>query len=570
MYHKGDIDLKLQHNISALNTLRNLRFNNTQAGKALEKLSSGYRINRAGDDAAGLAISEKMRSQIRGLEMAKKNASDGISLIQTAEGALQEIHALLQRGRELAVQAANDTNVDFDRKAIQLELNEINKEIDGIRNRTEFNTKKLLQGNGVNVADFEEKQAIVNKLTSYMLEAAEKLVYEGYGLSIDPPKEITVVFQADEAGGWLAKVSSMVNTSTGEAIEWKMIFDSVDVIENKMDTDKLEWVVSHEMVHAMMSASGMDWRNESIPKWFKEGTAEYLTGGHTRLKNDLIIQANSFDTDTYQSESNIEQLLSIVETTDTDIISSSKFYSASYVATRKLDEYLQNRGSNIKELMIELTNRVTLDEAIQNVTNDGSTLSQFMSDLKSNNTYSDVSQWDLSNGEGSVLGPSVTRESLIDDTAPNQSLNEETNFKYIWDTSTGVGVSGVFLQIGANEGQGIKVNLPNISTAELGIENADITSQASAASAISSYDQAIRIVSQNRAYLGAIQNRLEHTIENLAITAENLTASESRIRDTDIAKEMMNLTKQNILLQAAQSMLAQVNQQSQGILQLLG
>ncbi|MGZ0087117.1 flagellin N-terminal helical domain-containing protein [Caldibacillus thermoamylovorans] len=138
--------MRIQHNISALNTYRQLSFNNTQAAKNLEKLSSGYRINRAGDDAAGLAISEKMRGQIRGLEMASKNAQDGISLIQTAEGALNETHAILQRMRELAVQAANDTNVSADRTAIQAEINALSSEITRIANNTEFNTQKLLNG----------------------------------------------------------------------------------------------------------------------------------------------------------------------------------------------------------------------------------------------------------------------------------------------------------------------------------------------------------------------------------------------------------------------------------------
>ena len=138
--------MRIQHNISALNTHRNLAFNNTQAGKSLEKLSSGYKINRAGDDAAGLAISEKMRGQIRGLDMASKNAQDGISLIQTAEGALNETHAILQRMRELAVQAANDTNVDLDREALQVEFDKLSDEITRISTDTEFNTQKLLDG----------------------------------------------------------------------------------------------------------------------------------------------------------------------------------------------------------------------------------------------------------------------------------------------------------------------------------------------------------------------------------------------------------------------------------------
>jgi flagellin len=143
---KEEKKMRIQHNISALNTHRQLAFNNTQAAKNLEKLSSGFRINRAGDDAAGLAISEKMRGQIRGLEMASKNAQDAISLIQTAEGALTETHAILQRMRELAVQASNDTNVTADRDAIQDEIDQLVSELDRIAGNTEFNTQNLLDG----------------------------------------------------------------------------------------------------------------------------------------------------------------------------------------------------------------------------------------------------------------------------------------------------------------------------------------------------------------------------------------------------------------------------------------
>jgi flagellin len=269
--------MRIQHNISALNTHRQLAFNNTQAAKNLEKLSSGFRINRAGDDAAGLAISEKMRGQIRGLEMASKNAQDAISLIQTAEGALTETHAILQRMRELAVQAANDTNVAADRTAIQSEINALVSEINRISANTEFNTQKLLDG-----------------------------------------------------------------------------------------------TFSNKVFH-----------------------------------------------------------------------------------------------------------------------------------------------------------------------------------------------------IGANSGQSITLSISSMSASALSIDSLSVSNATNANSAITSINTAIETVSSERSALGAVQNRLEHTINNLGATVENLTAAESRIRDVDMAKEMMAFTKNNILMQAAQSMLAQANQQPQGVLQLL-
>jgi flagellin len=269
--------MRIQHNISALNTHRQLAFNNTQTAKNLEKLSSGFRINRAGDDAAGLAISEKMRGQIRGLEMAAKNAQDGISLIQTAEGALTETHAILQRMRELAVQAANDTNVTADRDAIQDEIDQLVSELDRIAQNTEFNTQKLLNG--------------------------------------------------------------------------------------------------------------------------------------------------SF--------------------------------------------------------------------------------------------------------------------------------------------------SGKVFQIGANSGQTITLSISNMDSSSLSVNSLSVSTASAAQNAITKINDAIETVSTERSKLGAVQNRLEHTINNLGATAENLTAAESRIRDVDMAKEMMEFTKNNILMQAAQAMLAQSNQMPQGVLQLL-
>jgi flagellin len=270
--------MRIQHNIAALNTHRNLAANNTQTGKDLEKLSSGYKINRAGDDAAGLSISEKMRGQIRGLDMAQKNAQDSISLIQTAEGGLNETHAILQRMRELAVQSANDTNVASDRTAIQAEVDALASEITRIATNTEFNTQKLL------------------------------------------------------SGGFSAKV----------------------------------------------------------------------------------------------------------------------------------------------------------------------------------------------------------------------------------------------FHIGANSGQSISLTISNMDAGALTVDGLDVTTQTGADGAIKTVNDALSTVSTQRSKLGAVQNRLEHTISNLGATSENLTAAESRIRDTDMAKSMMNFTKNNILMQAAQSMLSQANQQPQGVLQLLG
>ncbi|RUS55570.1 flagellin [Kurthia sp. 3B1D] len=358
--------MRIQHNIAALNTHRNLGMNNAAASKNLEKLSSGYQINRAGDDAAGLAISEKMRGQISGLDMASKNASDSISLIQTAEGALNETHSILQRMRELAVQSANDTNTADDRLKLQSEVDQLAKEINRISNTTEFNTKKLLNGN---------------------LEGAS---------------------QTKAAVTSVAEVKSVAG------------------------------------VTAVASATAV------------ASVATVYTGA-----------ANS--------------------TVKTPGVAASPSVAA--VAG------------------------VTSVAGVQGVVGVAST---------------------------------VTDGKLT-------------------------------FHIGANQGQTMNLEVGKMDAKTLGVGNAndefakgiDIKTQANSESAITTIDAAINAVSATRSNLGAVQNRLEHTINNLGASSENLTAAESRIRDTDMAKEMMEFTKNNILTQAAQSMLAQANQQPQGVLSLL-
>lgn len=567
--------MKIQHNISALNTHRNLNFNNTNANKALEKLSSGYKINRAGDDAAGLAISEKMRGQIRGLNMASKNAQDGISLIQTAEGAMHEVHALLRRGRELAVQAANDTNVDQDREAIQKEIDQIKDEVNRIGTDTEFNTQKLLQGKATGVAQASSSDLanFTAELKGYMLETAEKLVKDGYGLELTTPKDITVTFEAKDNGNTLAWVSSWVGND-GIAVKWEMTFDTMDVLGGSMSKDAIEGTVAHEMTHAIMSASGINWDNAKNPKWFKEGSAEYLTGGDNRARVDIAING-------------LQNVLNLVDTTSSADQGTSAFYSASYLATSYLDNLLLTKSSNAVDLgdvLQQMTDGTSsLESAVNSVlTTAGVTgytfsMSSFIADFKGADGFAFVSGLDLTeaDGNGSVLnrklGTSITDANLMNDTIANP-LNETNGFKYKFDRTDSIianNVDAIVLHIGANAGQNITVELPNISEEALGIQSANVTTQQDANDTIRSFDEGIRRVSDTRSYLGAIQNRLEHTINNLGATAENLTAAESRIRDTDMASEMMNFTKQNILMQAAQSMLAQANQQPQGVLQLL-
>lgn len=373
--------MRINHNIAALNTHRQLNAASAGQSKSMEKLSSGLKINRAGDDAAGLAISEKMRGQIRGLDMAAKNAQDGISLIQTAEGALNETHSILQRMRELTVQSQNDTNTDDDRAELNKEYQALATEITRIADTTEFNTKKLING---------------------------------------------------DLGSSVASVGA-----------------------------------------SLVAAEGIS----------------NITSNGGAVAND---------------------------------------YTLAYtVADKKL---------TLSSATLGKSETITLPAA--------------------------PTGFNTSTVNFSSLGINVEVNSALD-----------ANIAATNTFAIAAGTGSATLQIGANNGQTMEISIGNMAASALGgatkINATSIDTRANANTALASLDEAIKEVSGQRSQLGAYQNRLEHTINNLGTTSENLTAAESRIRDVDMAKEMMEQTKNSILSQAAQAMLAQSNQMPQGVLQLL-
>ena len=388
----------INHNMNALNAHRNMGINNTAAGKSMEKLSSGLRINRAGDDAAGLAISEKMRGQIRGLTQASRNSADGISMIQTAEGALNETTNILQRMRELAVQASNDTNTTSDREEIQKEINALTEEVDRIANNTEFNTQKLLNGNKSGEVGDIIKEAVAETKGEFEIDLGGTDLQDNDVIIIDG-KKITI----DDAG----------------------------------DQDKVQ---------------------EKISKALKE-------------KYDVV----------FDNTNNAQKI----------------------TLTQKV-------GADKEEIKASLKG----------------------TDLTVNSTAG-VQERDAQISEGQVS-----------------------------------------VQVGANANQSMSIEIGDMRAEALGITNAkgkglSVESAEDANEAITAFDAALNAVSSQRANLGAVQNRLEYTISNLDNTAENLTSAESTLRDVDMAKEMMEYSKNNILNQAAQAMISQANQQPQNVLQLL-
>ncbi|WNQ14127.1 flagellin [Paenibacillus aurantius] len=416
--------MRINHNISSLNTYRQLSNNSAATSKNIEKLSSGLRINRAGDDAAGLAISEKMRGQIRGLDMASKNSQDGISLIQTAEGALNETHSILQRMRELAVQSASDTNTNTDRGEIQKEIDQLVTEIDRISTTTEFNTKKLVDGsfNGTFQIGANENQ--------------------------------TMNLAINEMGAASLGLASGVEVAAG--------------------------VVG--------------------------GTAgATLTAGSYTVKGTDLLDA---------SGQKVASLATNVATT-----AGGGTYTFAKAAAL-------NDGD-----------KIVIDSA---------GAAKLTKNLESGQTNSK-----LAPGSYSFVGSDVFKDNVKIGTFATSVITFTDTTKGTMDLATVFGL--------ANPAAGDKIVVKGV----------DVSSREQAASTISVVNNALEKVSSERSKLGAVQNRLEHTINNLNTSSENLTAAESRIRDTDMAKEMMEQTKNNILAQAAQAMLAQANQQPQGVLQLL-
>lgn len=557
--------MRINNNLTAINTYRMGSIVNHDSSKSIQKLSSGQRINQAADDAAGLAISEKMRGQIRGIAQASRNMQDGVSLIQTAEGALNEVHSILQRGRELAVQAANGTNTESDRKMIQLEVDQLAKEVTRIGATTEFNQKKLLDIGSAAAGSLIE--TITNGLRSGWLESGANMIQAYYGLS-PSSRTIDVVFDPGALGGELASIQTQWSILGNTATVNKMALhiDLADFNpstgpdgENSMTsgggTMYNDRIIAHEMVHAIMADQmGDDFFD--MPTWFKEGTAEFIHGADDRVEADGLAA----------SVTRAVQLIGGAAWASTSLD-----YSASYIATKFIYMNLQG-GKTMADVFASIqdgddANDNTMGAIIANTT--FANLVDFQTQLAANGAS--IMNIDAGPGEtdtGSIGGsdhggPAKDGRAVVANGA--YSANP-TNFNFILPEFNNPDAN-LAIQVGANTGQYVELKLSKISAQSLGIDSLDLINDAGLA--ITTFDSAINNVSEMRSAFGALQNRLEHMLKSSNNYEENLTAAESRVRDLDMAKEMMTFTKLDILKQASMAMLAQANQRPQGILQLL-
>ncbi|MGG1552422.1 flagellin [Paenibacillus ferrarius] len=537
--------MRINHNIAAANTHRQLTGNTAAASKSLEKLSSGLRINRAGDDAAGLAISEKMRAQIRGLDMAAKNAQDGISLIQTAEGALNETHSILQRMRELADQSANGTNTADDRAALQEEVKQLKDEIDRIGNTTEFNTQKLLNGalksaGGANVAQDTTTGAIVAKQTVGKLSGLATLASGSATLTdADFTKETLTI------------------DGTSIDVHWELL--------SSADKDILKGVTTASSTQNSAKDLIVKTINDAIDA---SGKNVAHVSGYVDSNGVLVLESGSKG-DNSKISSGLGNLLGSLVSGAVATDGSSKYNGTTVAAGTTADLFVNGvllQYSGTAAITANTTTMVSgasiieagINAAIDAYNTANGKLSGqagYIYNVKV--TATDDGRFSISSESGPVVLKDDAGSTMISDLGLSSAQTEAT------------GNGGVTFQIGANRGQTISFGIGDMRTAALGLSAVDISTASNASQALDTLDNAIKNVSAQRSKMGAVQNRLEHTINNLQTASENLTSAESRIRDVDMAKEMMDFTKNNILSQAAQAMLAQANQQPQGVLQLL-
>lgn len=546
--------MRINHNLMAMNTHRQLGMTQNASSKAMEKLSSGLRINRAGDDAAGLAISEKMRGQIRGLNQASRNAQDGISMIQTAEGALNETQAILQRMRELAVQSSNDTNVDIDRESIQDEIDQLKNEIDRIGNTTEFNTKKLLNGDlagpasGTVGQDTTTGAQVLAKTAAsatggvatladhtaidFSTTAKETITVDGHDIEIDWDKHLTseqqTLLDSDTSGGDANEIADIFETAINSAIDEYNSNNTaganvahVDVWDDGTNLNIQSGIKGEESEITFTPGAG----TSALDQYLGDGGQSKVTASGD---NEINFTGNG------------EQVLFSIGDVD---------FESTALATAN--------GAN--------TSADTVAADLQGKMNAA---------IATYNTNTGLSSGDEGYIEDVVIDAKDGRFVVTSESGPVNFTEKDGN-----TTLTDLGLNmaqteasaqgSVNLQIGANKGQTMNFGIKDMRSAALSVNNIDVTTSAGAQSAIDTIQNAIGKVSEQRSALGAVQNRLEHTIKNLDTSSENLQASESRIRDVDMAKEMMEFSKNNILQQAAQSMLAQANQAPQGVLQLL-
>ena len=547
--------MRIQHNIMAMNAYRNYTNNTSALSKNLEKLSSGYKINRAGDDAAGLAISEKMRAQITGLETAQKNAKDGISLVQTAEGALTEVHDMLNRMVELADQSANGTyDNETDRANLQKEVQQLKDEINRIADSANFNGIKLLDGSmdAEGIGGGANMSVNFGSVTAYEAGVSNadptfSVSLDGLSLKANATKGSLVL----NVGGQDITLN-FSGATKGSAVSLgslKLAASNVTLGSIKYDISVSQGSLTFEMASSVVLTAGMT-LNPSFEVKVGNATGASIESGLINKGTQVITSgviggAEKMATATFEITKDMLANGATIKIGDqTFTIDYSKSKDEATGTTIGVKDLLTKDG--------QLDN-AAIDEVITRITDAGQNNALFTIGNNGNNQITLQSKTGLNSATYATLDTADEIKKQVAVNAPTQPGKALT------------------LQIGdtSDSFNRLSVSIQDMHVDSLGIEDLDISTQAGAQSAVDKIKAAINTVSSVRGTLGATQNRLDHTINNLSVMTENIQDAESTIRDTDVADEMMAYTKNNILIQSAQAMLAQANQVPQGVLQLL-
>ena len=628
----------VQHNMQAMNANRMLNVTTSTQAKSTEKLSSGYKINRAADDAAGLTISEKMRKQIKGLDQASTNAEDGVSAVQTAEGALTEVHSMLQRMNELAVQASNGTNSESDRSAIQDEISQLTTEIDRVSETTKFNETYLLKGNvdgtsskvNVNAHDAGLAGKLVDgadgKTSTFTLdkklENGSKITIGGTEYTIGETKSKDNYALAADAGDLVLKAGDSI-TSGGVT---KTLTDDVAAVTNakfgNTDFAAGDTITTNDGTVYTYHAAGT---TNTTAGFYKDGDWADTTAAAGKKVNatTIAVEGSTIYDDSASASHKVVGALADgeVSTTAYANLQASTVNGGALAAGGSVTA--SGKTTSVVAAGFTPTNFDEVKKGIQGSAA-GNTVTIASQKGTGSKTYTIVENSD----EEDVAANRLTRESIIDkikegnqvtyakgnantqtkviaagvDAVEENTITVDEAYKKIaselesassigTDTAAKVANKGdgsfeitkgtvevkdalsFSLHVGADADMTNKINvdIESMSAAGLGIKGINVKDDSGKAAtyAIDAIADAVSKVSAQRSALGAVQNRLEHTIANVDNVVENTTSAESRIRDTDMAEEMVEYSKNNILAQAGQSMLAQANQSNQGVLSLL-
>jgi flagellin len=558
--------LTVNTNIASSFTRRTLESNGRSLDTTLQRLSTGQRINSARDDAAGLQIANRLGSQVSGLAVATRNANDGISLLQVAEGALQGVTDALQRIRSLGLQAMNGSNGISERAALDQEAQQLLQEIDRINETTTFAGRRVFDQSDHSALGDLDQRAVLNALKGFWISEGEQRVQDAFGISASGAS-LKITLSNDPSSQTLASVAGTVGA--GGRIQDQVLnvnlayFDASTLPDGGNNpaqyTDR---VIAHEMAHAVM---GRSMNFAALPNWFKEGAAEAVQGADERLSGDTAGGTS---------------VTAILAAFNGDDVSGSAGYSGGYAAVRYMHDQIQGAGGKgIRDVMAYLSSNAgaTLDQALANASRGAfAGLADFSSQFSSD-AASYVAAMDLGNADTGAIGgldadggPILDASSVLRNqgTGLPGSRGFRLEMPELFKVGASSGNNLVQFQIGANAYETLQMGFAAFGTEALALNRLDL--RRTPGLAVMDIDDALTYIDGQRGYMGALQNRLESTIANLQNVAENAAASRSRIIDADYAAETANLASRQIIQQASQAMLSQANQLPQAVLALLG